>query len=249
MVDDGTHRSALGAATLVALALLVGACTAGEPITPDLAGSPGPVVSNAAQTPSPQAEHDPAFVVRYRLQIGAGLDAAALAEQVDAVLTDGRGWARAGFLFARDDQRDTPASALPVAIITIADGATIDRACEPYDTFGRYSCQLGPTVNLNADRWHLATPEWTGTLEGYRTYLINHEVGHLIGLHHPDPQCPGAGYPAPVMLQQSTELGPCTANPWPLTWEIALAASRVEPFAPGYEPAPEARPSPPAVRE
>ena len=77
--------------------------------------------------------------------------------------------------------------------------------------------------------------------------LVNHEVGHLLHLHHPDPQCPGKGLPAPVMTQQSTTLDGCLANPWPLQWEVRLAAARREPLAPpaSHDPT-DHRPTPPA---
>jgi hypothetical protein len=65
--------------------------------------------------------------------------------------------------------------------------------------------------------------------------LVNHEVGHLLGRHHPAaPQCPRAGLPARVMSQQSTELNGCLPNPWPLAQEIADAARHDEPLAPPY---------------
>lgn len=178
--------------------------------------------------------------VRYRVEVRASaLDPAAVTATIDAILTDPRGWRRADFLFVLADGGEH--------VITVAEGPEVDERCAPYDTGGRYSCQLGPTVNLNADRWRTATPQWPGSLEDYRVMLVNHEVGHLIGLHHPRPQCPGPGLPAPIMAQQSTELGECLANPWPLEWEIDLAASGTEPFAPGYESDPPGRPSPPPV--
>jgi hypothetical protein len=70
--------------------------------------------------------------------------------------------------------------------------------------------------------------------------LVNHEVGHLLGQHHPDAQCPRPGDAAPIMAQQSTELRGCRPNPWPLDWEITCAALRLEPLAPGYEEDPDA---------
>ena len=151
---------------------------------------------------------------------------------VRETLTDPRGWQQAGFEFAFSDD-DAPYR------VVLAEGAEVDRLCRPYDTGGKYSCQNGPVVALNADRWRTATPKWTGDLASYRRMLVNHEVGHLLGQHHPATHCPGRGQPAPVMTQQSTELDGCLPNPWPLPWEVDCAARHEEPLAPGYEAEPK----------
>ncbi|MGF1598790.1 MAG: DUF3152 domain-containing protein [Acidimicrobiales bacterium] len=147
---------------------------------------------------------------------------------VERVLTDERGWVRAAFEFTFDD----PDAAY---VIVLAEGDEVDRLCLPYDTFGRFSCQIGPVVALNADRWRSAVESWPASLDDYRTMLVNHEVGHLLGQHHPALRCPGEGELAPVMAQQSSGVAPCVPNPWPLPWELTCARQRVEPLAPPFE--------------
>jgi uncharacterized protein DUF3152 len=151
---------------------------------------------------------------------------AGFAAVVSETLTDPRGWRAAGFSFVFRD-------GAPYRVV-LAEAAEVDRLCRPYDV-GRFSCQNGPVVALNADRWRDASPKWTGDLGTYRRMLVNHEVGHLLGQHHPAVQCPGGGQPAPVMAQQSSELDGCLPNPWPLQWELDCAARHDEPLAPGYE--------------
>lgn len=166
------------------------------------------------------------MVVRYRL-VSRTTDAATagFAGVVEATLTDPRGWSRAGFRLVRDDTA--------TFAVLLAEPAEVQRRCLPYDVYRKYSCQNGPLVALNAERWRRATPEWTGTLPAYRVMLVNHEVGHLLGMRHPpSPQCPRPGVPAAVMAQQSTELGGCLPNPWPLPAEVARAARHDLPLAP-----------------
>ena len=191
---------------------------ASEPTTPSAStGSTGP--AGAGQP----------LVIRLRLDRRVG-DAATegFAPFVQAVLTDERGWIGAGFQFTFDEADHD-------YTVVLAEGPEVDALCLPYNTYGRFSCQIGPVVALNADRWRTAVESWPATLDEYRTMLVNHEIGHLLGQHHPASRCPGAGQLAPVMAQQSSGVDPCRANPWPLPWEIACARQGVEPLAPPFE--------------
>ena len=184
-----------------------------------------PVTQPAATQPPPQTGPSPSpfVVVPYRVEVRAAVDG--FADVVDRTLRDPRGWQRAGFTLVRTE--DAPYT------VVVAEAKETDRLCLPYDTYGKYSCQNGPVVVLNADRWRTATPQWTGDLATYRQMLVNHEVGHLLGQRHPPaPQCPVPGQPALVMSQQSTELNGCLPNPWPLPAEIERAARHDLPLAP-----------------
>lgn len=186
---------------------------------------PGPSTS---ATPTTLAE-DRTVPIRLRLDRRVNdAETEGFESFVETVLTDSRGWTQAGFSFTfDDDQADYT--------VVLAEGPEVDELCLPYKTGGRFSCQIGPVVALNADRWRIAVESWPASLADYRTMLVNHEVGHLLGQHHPETRCPDNGQPAPVMAQQSSGVAPCTTNPWPLPWEIQCARMGVEPLAPPFE--------------
>jgi hypothetical protein len=213
-------------------ALLLATACASPSVERALPPSGGSVPAAPSTAHDPLPTHDP---VRIDLVIEArptDPSTAGFAAMVNETLTDPRGWQAAGFLFAFKD--DAPYR------VVLAERPDVERLCRPYDV-GRFSCQNGPLVALNADRWRTASPKWTGDLDTYRRMLVNHEVGHLLGQHHPAVHCPQAGQPAPVMTQQSSELDGCLPNPWPLPWELDCAARHEEPLAPGYEDHPVSR--------
>jgi hypothetical protein len=82
------------------------------------------------------------------------------------------------------------------------------------DGYDRYtSCRNGNRVVINLARWARGVPHYGAPLDLYRTYAVNHEVGHLLGFGHQ--LCPAPGGPAPLMQQQTLGLHGCAANPWP----------------------------------
>ncbi len=143
-----------------------------------------------------------------------GLDAAAVTAQVDEVLADPEGWTRSGRVAFRRVDRD------PAMRVVVARPATTDRLCAPLVTHGRWSCNQGDRVVLNGRRWSRGVAHWTVGLGSYRRMLVNHEVGHRLGLGHAT--CPRPGARAPVMLQQSIALRGCRPGSRPRAAELAL---------------------------
>lgn len=228
----GCSGPAPGARSGTALASTTSAPTTTGPLA-SMTASTTTTPSTASTLSSTPAATDPPpaadVVISLRVERHtADAATAGFEDAAKATLTDTRGWTRAGFRFVFD------APDAPYRLV-LAEGPEVDALCRPYDTHRTYSCQLGPVVALNADRWRSATPQWTGDLATYRQMLVDHEVGHLLGLKHPSPQCPQPGVPARVMAQQSTELHGCLPNPWPLDDEIAIAARHDLPLAPPYE--------------
>jgi predicted Zn-dependent protease len=85
--------------------------------------------------------------------------------------------------------------------------------CPGVGTGGYTSCRYGDRAVINLARWATAVPDYQGDIATYRLYVINHEVGHVLG--HGHQQCPGPGQAAPVMQQQTLGLQGCVKNAWP----------------------------------
>ena len=151
----------------------------------------------------------PGQVVRVRVEVERGLDIdrQAFARFVLATLNDPRSWSHGGARsFARTEG--------PAAIrVVLASPRTSAGMCRPLITYGRLSCRSGDAAVLTLYRWVKAIDEYRGNRTGYRRYVVNHEVGHL--LRHGHQQCPGAGRRAPLMMQQTKGLQGCRPNPWP----------------------------------
>jgi hypothetical protein len=131
------------------------------------------------------------------------------AEDVERTLFDPRGWTAHGEYALRRVDEGEEADLR----VSLASPSTVDDLCAPLETTGRFSCWNGERAVINVWRWNHGAHAYVDDLDGYRTYLVNHEVGHALGHDHVD--CPAPGEPAPVMMQQTIGVGDCRPSPWP----------------------------------
>ncbi|GAA4745076.1 hypothetical protein GCM10023328_28950 [Modestobacter marinus] len=152
------------------------------------------------------------FVVE--VEDGIDVDGAAFAAAVEATLGDPRSWGgNGGLSFQRVGAAEAAAGAYEFRVSLISPGS-MEIYCPGVGTNGYTSCRYGERAVVNLARWETAVPEYGGDVATYRQYVVNHEVGHVLG--HGHEPCPGPGQPAPVMQQQTLGLQGCQKNAWPL---------------------------------
>lgn len=145
-------------------------------------------------------------------------DLTEFANTVFSTLNDPRGWPRAGAVFQEADGTDPNACSMTLTLAAADQMTSFSTECSD-----EYSCRVGNNVIINIDRWNNATEGWLnagGTVERYRTMVINHEVGHRLGHLDNELTCPAVNQPAPLMQQQSMDLLGCVPNEWPLDEEL-----------------------------
>lgn len=146
--------------------------------------------------------------VRIQVEAGLDVDGTKVADLVLDTLNDPRSWGGDGTrTFARTDVADATFT------VTLASPTTVDTLCAPLDTGGLWSCGVTDHAVLNYLRWVEGSPNYGDDMAAYRQYLINHEVGHVLGHRHE--QCGATDSLAPVMVQQSGALIRCVPNGWP----------------------------------
>ncbi|WP_226370404.1 DUF3152 domain-containing protein [Pseudonocardia oceani] len=161
------------------------------------------VVAGSVPAPGPGEVR----TVRVEVEDGLPVDGARFAEFALATLNDPRSWGRGGTMsFARTDGDAD-------IVVVLASPDTSAALCRPLVTYGKLSCRTGSRAVLTLFRWVGAHPDYGDDRTGYRRYLVNHEVGHVLG--HGHESCPGPGERAPVMQQQTKGLLGCAPNSWP----------------------------------
>lgn len=122
-------------------------------------------------------------------------------QDVAICLADPDGWISKGYEFVMVKSN-------PQVTIHLASRSGLKKVgCD--DTL---SCAImgGNEMWINEHRWRYGTKKSGQDLDGYRQYVISHEMGHVLGRDHV--KCPGRGLPVPVMTQQTISIGACIPN-------------------------------------
>lgn len=185
-----------------------------EPLTDDERAA---ILSKAEQTATESGSRliTYAYCIASKGEVG---DLTEFADTVYSTLNDPRGWPRAGATFRETDGSDPNACSMTLTLAAADQMTSFSTECSD-----EYSCRVGNDVIINIDRWNNATEGWLnagGTVERYRTMVINHEVGHRLGHLDNELTCPAVNQPAPLMQQQSMDLLGCVPNEWPLDEEL-----------------------------
>jgi hypothetical protein len=172
----------------------------------------GPVAAEPGVPPGEQPASTLTYEVRTRGTVYA--DLGTFRRIAESTFNDRRGWSLGGSLRF---QEVASGGAFTLWLASPSSMSSFSSVCS-----AQYSCRVGRNVVINDDRWRGGTPTWPAVRE-YRHYVLNHELGHWMGLGHTS--CGGPGRLAPVMQQQSISLGGCTTNTWPLDGERSAAAA------------------------
>lgn len=144
-----------------------------------------------------------------------GLRETPIIEKITSVLMDKRGWRGLGYSFEYNmDVKGKVDKGVDFRICFVKQ-SYIERVCH----FTGLSCAdlRDNTIYINVNRWKRGSKRSGLDLDSYRTYVINHEVGHILARGHAQPG--KRGTKVPVMVQQTLGIGECKPNPWPLSWE------------------------------
>ena len=149
--------------------------------------------------------------INFSLKIDStlGLDVDCIGKLIPSILNDSRGWIKVtekDFQIVNEVEGEFE--------FIFASPEKTDELCYPLETNGIYSCRNEDQIVINFFRWVNGAIDFGADLETYRLYLINHEVGHILGWGHVG--CPKEGALAPVMMQQSKSTMGCEPYGWPI---------------------------------
>lgn len=151
--------------------------------------------------------------LKYKIGFADGLklQKGRVIKKIRETLNDKRGWRRMGYTFQENETDNFNFD----FVIYFTTNNYIEKVCN----FTGLSCAdtSSNIIYINTENWRRGSKLSGLNKDDYRTYIINHEVGHLLGRDHST--CGKGGTRVPVMVQQTLGIGNCKPNPWPLHWE------------------------------
>jgi hypothetical protein len=144
-----------------------------------------------------------------KLDSSLGLNVECLGKLIPSILNDSRGWIK-----VTDKEFQLVDNSESEFEFIFASPEKTDELCFPLETNGIYSCRNEDQIVINYFRWINGAIDFGSDMETYRLYLINHEVGHILGWGHVG--CPKKDALAPVMMQQSKSTMGCVPYGWPI---------------------------------
>jgi hypothetical protein len=163
---------------------------------------------------------------KYRIVQTKDMDPTRLREGrkiINHVLNHSKGWKKYGVIF--EDVTDTDDKSKEVIKVKFVSNNTMKRNYASLNNLSAYDITANE-VHFNINNWDNGgvdpfNNDGTDSLMRYRTYVINHEFGHSLGLDHAKPNGRD-GKRGSVMMQMTKgkqHIHPCTLNEWPLEKE------------------------------
>lgn len=159
-----------------------------------------------------------AVQIHERIPVNEGAD---FRHKVQKTLTDPRSW---GIPFSQVDL-DTLLQ-LPKDKVFIIRLTPMEELNQKYPSFSERQLSVADmgarVIDINYCRWTEQCPNQSQLpLERYQQYVIQHEVGHMMGKDHPSPsqlRRHTAGT-APIMMQQTLGIAHFQPNAWPTEFD------------------------------
>lgn len=158
---------------------------------------------------------------RYRIESEGDLSPKEVADArqlIKKVLTHPKGWKKYDVRFV--DMTDSNDQDPEIIRVHFWSNDRMKTAYPSLDGLSAYDMGVN-AIYFNIDNWNKGGVDpfpSDDPILSYRTYVINHEFGHSIGLDHCRPKN-RAGLPGSIMMQMTKGLkhiAPCTLNEWPL---------------------------------
>ena len=129
-------------------------------------------------------------------------------DEVNNILNEKKGWNKYNYTFTEKHNGKTD-------FIIILTPMNIIKSKFPQNiSWTVFKPNNIPIIYINEYRWKHGSNKINVKIEEYRKYLINHEVGHVLGFDHETCNI-NKSKKAPVMMQQTLGIGQCEFNPYP----------------------------------